>query len=93
MTKEVVAEVKTQTALRKAYANMFNHPRGAVFNNHKNDAHERAITLLKVIQLSWAEEIGRLTEKHNGIMGIFQEPITPAIAAYVSLVNAFVLEA
>tara|TARA_Y100001951_G_C11192915_1_gene212585 strand:+ start:65 stop:331 length:267 start_codon:yes stop_codon:yes gene_type:complete len=82
-----------QEAITKTYENMFGNPSGPVFNGHSNDADSRARTLMQVVCPTWLEEVVQLEEEKNGIMGIFDAEPTPAIAAYVMLVNAFVLKA
>ena len=60
----------------------------AVFNNHVNNAHEKAITFLKEHVPAYAEEI----DGHNkdGIMSIFNKEPTLATSAYAMLVTYFV---
>jgi hypothetical protein len=87
------AMTKKKTKLAKAYANMFGRPGGAVFNGHINHADKRARDLMRVVCPDMLEELEAIEGQENGIMGIFSRERTPAIAAYVMLVNAFVLEA
>lgn len=68
----------------------FKDPYTAVFNSHVNDAHVRAMAVLKASFPEWHEEIAIAYNK--GIMVIFSEPLTPPVAAYVALVTAFVNE-
>ena len=79
--------------LVKRYKNMFGTLSGAVFNGHSNDADSRARTLMEVVCPKWLKEVEQLEAEKNGIMGIFDNEPTPAVTAYVMLVNAFVLEA
>jgi hypothetical protein len=70
----------------------FGTPYGVVFNNHVNDAHERAKRVMKLVCEWNLKEIEEAEEE--GILSIFDsgEP-TEATMTYVSLVAAFVLEA
>jgi hypothetical protein len=63
-------------------------PYFAVFNNHINDAKERALSVLDEYFPSWAEEI-RAVDK-TGIMEIVQKEPTPATASFTALVTMFV---
>ena len=65
-------------------------PYFAVFNNHINNAHKRAMEDLEVNSPEWIAEI--LAFEQQGIMGIFNEEPTPATLRYVELVTAFVNE-
>lgn len=67
-------------------------PNWAVFNQHSNKAGDRAMALLKEFTPDWAEEVETAEAEGNGIMAIFNEPPTPATAAYSMLVTAFVNE-
>ena len=62
----------------------------AVFNNHVNNAHDRAMAVLDVESPDAAEEIRRW--KSTGIMAIFQQDPTPATKRYVELVTEYVNE-
>jgi len=62
----------------------------AVFNDHLNNAHDRALAVLEVESKVWAQEIRECKER--GIMGIFSEEPTPATRRYVELVTGFVNE-
>jgi len=65
-------------------------PYFALFNNHVNDAGERALAVLDEHFSEYAEEIRAAEEE--GIMGIMQVDPTFAAVAYVALVTAFVNE-
>jgi hypothetical protein len=65
-------------------------PGFAVFNQHVNDAGKRALKILESQFPSFVEEVKKAEEE--GIMVIFNEKPTPATAAYVALVTAFVNE-
>ena len=67
-------------------------PGFAVFNGHVNKADERARKMLADTQPEWLEEVEQIETEGNGIMAVLQRTPTPAVAAYVSLVTAFVNE-
>lgn len=64
-------------------------PGFAVFNSHKNDAHDNALRILDASFPKMAYEIREIAEE-EGIMVIFNREPTPATSAYVTLVTAFV---
>lgn len=66
------------------------NPQFAVFNQHLNDAADRALALLDEFAPSIAEDIRKIDKK--GIMSIFDKPPNESTAAYVWLVTAFVNE-
>ena len=49
-------------------------PYFAVFNNHTNNANERARKALTKMQPEWGERIEELEKEGNGIMYIFKIP-------------------
>lgn len=65
-------------------------PYFSVFNSHVNDAHKRAMKMLRLHFSEFYNEIKKQEKK--GIMGIFDKHPTPSTAAYVALVTAFVNE-
>lgn len=67
-------------------------PNWAVFNQHCNDAGDRAMAILDEFYPSWGKEVRDIEKKGNGIMAIFDEKPIPATAAYTMLVTAFVNE-
>jgi len=93
MTKTKTKKRPSEKKLAKKYKNLFGSLSGPVFNGHSNDADLRARTLMQVVCPTWLEEVVQLETEKNGIMGIFDGELTPATAAYVILVNAFVLKA
>jgi hypothetical protein len=78
--------------LIKKFDDYFGNPSGPVFNQHVNDAEKRTRLLMSVVFPTYLALVDAMAEKHNGIMGIFNEEPTIATAVYVALVNAFVLE-
>lgn len=62
----------------------------SVFNCHVNDAHERAIQTLEAENPKGAAEMRDW--KKRGIMGIFNEDLTPTTWRYVELVMEYVNE-
>jgi hypothetical protein len=64
----------------------------AVFNGHINNANIRARKLLGAIAPNQLEEVERIEREGDGIMAIFQTPMTPATLMYSSMVCAFVNE-
>jgi hypothetical protein len=66
--------------------------RGCVFNCHVNDADKRARETLAISYPTFLEEVEKIEEEENGIMGIFHREPTQATMAYTILVTAFVCE-
>lgn len=64
----------------------------AVFNNHVNDADNRARAIMRDFMPNWLQELEAVERDGNGIMHIFNVKATPATAAYAALVTAFVNE-
>jgi len=64
------------------------NPNYSVFNNHVNKAGKRALKVLNENFPAWYIEIRKSEEE--GIMSIFNSSPSPASAAYVALVTAFV---
>lgn len=62
----------------------------ALFNGHINDAANRAAAVLREFFPDFLNEVRALEEKGNGIMYLTQIDPTPATAAYLALVTAFV---
>ena len=60
----------------------------SVFNNHINNAHDRAVLDLEAESPDFAKEIRGWKER--GIMGIFDQDPTPATKRYVALVMQYV---
>jgi hypothetical protein len=67
-------------------------PGFAVFNLHVNKGGDRAFTVMARHFPKYWEEVKALETEGNGIMHIFNVPITPAIAVFVALVTTFVNE-
>ena len=66
-------------------------PNFAVFNGHKNDADKRARAALRRMGATkWLQEVENVERDGNGIMNIFNVPISPATAAYAALAAHFV---
>lgn len=61
----------------------------AVVNGHVNHAHVRAMQDLTEDERA---TVNAIDEKHNGIMGIFNEEPNPATRRYVDLVTGYVNE-
>ena len=67
-------------------------PGFALFNQHVNKAGERAFALLDRHFPKWANEVRAAEQEGGGIMALLQTGPTPASAAYIALVTAFVNE-
>lgn len=67
-------------------------PGFALFNLHCNKAGERAFALLDRHFTKWANEVREAEKAGGGIMVLLQNDPTPASAAFIALVTAFVNE-
>lgn len=67
-------------------------PGFALFNQHVNNAATRARAIMEENFPKWLAEVDEMEKEGNGIMYILQRGPTPATAAYIALVTAFVNE-
>lgn len=67
-------------------------PGFALFNLHCNKAGERAFALLDRHFTKWANEVREAEKAGGGIMALLETDLTPASAAFIALVTAFVNE-
>lgn len=83
MKKSPQAQVKKENQMT---------PYFAVFNNHINNADERAREVMKAFYSNDLKELVKIEKKGKGIMIIFQEEPSLSTFLYTGLVTAFVNE-
>jgi len=67
-------------------------PYFSVFNGHCNQADKRARAIMKAVAPESLEEVERVEKTGDGIMAVFQNSPTQALAMYVGMVTGFVNE-